>query len=127
MKVSQKQVVSVKHTAKDSNINKSGLSLSHALYRIEQIQKLDDANIIHLHIRNLATNEFYVKHPLSLYCDKEMLNLFSAKDIHIIMTYVIFELDKNQSEPVKFEGYDYSEKSEQKILYDMRFEKHIHT
>lgn len=127
MKVSQKQVVSIKHTVKYSNTNKSCLNPSQALYCIEEVQKIDNTNTIHLHIRNLVTNECNVKHPLSVYCDKEILNLFSPNDIRIIMTYAIFELDKNQSEPVKFEGYDYSRENEQKILYDMRFEKNILT
>lgn len=123
MKVSQRQVVSIKHTTKDSHTNKSCLSPSQALYCIEEIKKFDNISTIHLHIRNLATNERYVKHPLSLYCDKEMLNLFSSNDIRIIMTYVIFKLDKNQLEPIEFNGYDYSQDRELEVNYDKRFKK----
>lgn len=125
MKVSQRKVASTERNTIHSNVCENSLTLSRANYRIEEVKKLEDLNTIQLLIRNIVTNELYIKQPISLYLDKYVLNLFTPNDIRIIMTYVIYELKKNFPEPVKFEGYDYSQNHELLVHYDMRFEKEL--
>jgi hypothetical protein len=120
MKVSQKQVTS----SARNTICESSLSLSQAVYHIEEVKKLNDMNTIQLLVRNVVTHELCIKHPLSLYLDKCMLNLFRPNDIRIIMIYVIYEL-QSLPEPVKFEGYDYGHDQELLVQYDMRFKKEL--
>jgi hypothetical protein len=123
MKVLQRQVAPVKRKAKYSNTYENRIPPSQVLYCIEEIQKLDDNITVQLFIRNLVTDELYVKHPLSLYFERDMLSLFSSNDISIVMTYVIFEMKKDLPNPVKFKGYDYSQDQELCATYDMRFKK----
>jgi len=125
MKTLQEQSAPPKRITKHLNLCKKSAPLSEILYCIEEIQNSHKTNAIQLLIRNIVTGETYIKHPLSLYFEKSLLNCFSPEDIRIIMTYVIFKLNKELPKPLKLEGYDYSQENKLNIYYDMRLKKII--
>lgn len=119
MRVLYRKIASVRQGVKYKN----SLSHSQISYCIEKIRKEGEQNEVILLIRDLMTNTSYYKKPISLYCDKSVLNLFSYQDIKIIMRHVICQLDHNILDAIKFEGYDYIDNVEVSLFYDMRFKQ----